>query len=259
MFDIMGHMTRPIGEYDEAMRLLSDGFAQAEVARMTGIPRSSIRSWIERGPGRTSTGAASCSEEPCPHVIRAVAEPAYAYLLGLYLGDGSIATYPRGVYRIRFALDRKYPGIIAECEQALALVYPSRINRVVSPGWLEVASYSKHWPCLVPQHGAGPKHKRPIVLEPWQHQAVIVEHPKLLLRGLIHSDGCRATNTVRRPYGTYAYPRYFFSNRSEDIKNIFRLACAQVGIVAKEMNRWNLTVARQEDVKRLDEFVGPKR
>ena len=38
MFDIMGHMTRPIGEYDEAMRLLSDGFAQAEVARMPEFP-----------------------------------------------------------------------------------------------------------------------------------------------------------------------------------------------------------------------------
>ncbi len=35
-----------------------------------------------------------------------------------------------------------------------------------------VSAYSKTWPCLIPQHGPGQKHHRPIVLEPWQEQLV---------------------------------------------------------------------------------------
>ncbi len=31
--------------------------------------------------------------------------PAYVYLLGFYLGDGSIASHHRGVYRLRLTLD----------------------------------------------------------------------------------------------------------------------------------------------------------
>jgi hypothetical protein len=34
------------------------------------------------------------------------------------------------------------------------------------------------------------KHERPIVLARWQ-RAVIAAHPRELVRGLIHSDGCR--------------------------------------------------------------------
>ena len=37
---------------------------------------------------------------------------AYAYLLGLYLGDGMLTLAPRQVWRIRIVLDRRYPLII---------------------------------------------------------------------------------------------------------------------------------------------------
>jgi hypothetical protein len=49
---------------------------------------------------------------------------AYAYLLGLYLGDGSISTHPRGVYKLRIFLDRKYPEIVGECGYAMARTMP---------------------------------------------------------------------------------------------------------------------------------------
>ena len=32
----------------------------------------------------------------------------------------------------------------------------------------EVYSFSKHWPCLFPQHEPGRKHERKIELMPWQ-------------------------------------------------------------------------------------------
>ena len=82
--------------------------------------------------------------------------------------------------------------------------------------------------------------------------------PDLLLRGLVHSDGCRFINTVRHGEKTYSYPRYCFSNRSDDIRRIFCDACDQLGIEWRVMNRWNISVARREAVARLDEFVGPK-
>ena len=107
----------------------------------------------------------------------------------------------------------------------------------------------------VPQHGAGPKHPRPIVLEPWQRSIAVDRHPRLLLRGLIQSDGWRGVNRIGR---RYAYPRYMFSNRSEDIRNLFVDACRAVGVVATPTSRWQLSVARGDDVALLDTFIGPK-
>lgn len=122
----------------------------------------------------------------------------------------------------------------------------------------EVSSFSKHWPHLFPQHGPGRKHERKIALEPWQ-QLIVGRYPGRLLRGLIHSDGCRVTNVIRHPKKTYAYPRYFFSNRSPDIQGIFCSACDQLGIAWRQDGPWNISVARRNAVAVLDHHVGPKR
>jgi hypothetical protein len=82
---------------------------------------------------------------------------AYAYLLGLYLGDGWIASHPRGVYRLRIFLDRRYPIVVAECEAAVQIVMPNSkvaIYRRKDENLDEVGSYSRHWPHLFPQHAA---------------------------------------------------------------------------------------------------------
>lgn len=97
------------------------------------------------------------------------------------------------------------------------------------------------------------------MLAAWQRD-VVRAYPQALLRGLIHSDGSRHLNTVHSPAGrAYAYPRYEFSNRSEDIRRIFTHACDLLGIQWRSTNRWNISVARRESVARMDEFVGPKR
>lgn len=120
---------------------------------------------------------------------------------------------------------------------------------------VEVSAYWRSWPCLFPQHGPGKKHERPIVLAGWQ-QALAGRWPQELLRGLIHSDGCRFQNTGR---GGWSCPRYSFTNRSADILEIFCRACEQVGV------RWTLSgsdtvyVSRKADVAALDRFIGPKR
>ena len=103
----------------------------------------------------------------------------------------------------------------------------------------------------------GKKHERPIQLADWQ-QTVVERHPERCLRGLIHSDGCRVTNTIRHGQKTYDYPRYNFTNRSDDIRRIFCDTCDLLGIEWRVMNAWNISVARRASVARLDEFIGPK-
>jgi hypothetical protein len=182
-------------------------------------------------------------------------------LLGLYLGDGSIATHPRGVYRLRIFLDRAYPGIVAECVAAMALVMPASKVAVVhskTENLEQPYSFSRHWPCLFPQHGPGKKHTRAIELEGWQRE-IADRYPWRLLRGLIHSDGCRSMNTIKHPKKTYAYPRYQFSNRSRDIRDLFCEYCDKVGVEWRQMNRWNISVARRESVALMDRAIGPKR
>ncbi|MGI8593388.1 MAG: hypothetical protein ACR2ML_03310, partial [Solirubrobacteraceae bacterium] len=74
----------------------------------------------------------------------------------------------------------------------MAVIVPkSRVGEVQhGSGAVEVTSYSKAWPCFFPQHGPGKKHERSIRLTDWQKH-VADDFPGLLLRGLIHSDGCR--------------------------------------------------------------------
>jgi hypothetical protein len=180
----------------------------------------------------------------------------YGYLLGLYLGDGWISSMPKGVFKLRIVLDMKYPEIIEECAEAMARMRhaaraaPGRVSRV---GCIEVTSHWKHWPCLLPQHGSGRKHLRPIVLTAWQRQ-IATEYPERLLRGLIQSDGSRDLNFVNGK----AYPRYQFSNESLDIRNIFIDACERLGIHWTTPTHKVVSISRRPDVDTLDGFIGPK-
>src|SRR5215211_2888253 len=217
------------------LELVAMGRNDCEIAREAGIPRSTVRQWRKgqtpdfdrrytfKGPdGQPRRGACVvCGGDPLT-----LPQASYTYLLGLYLGDGCLTACPRNVYKLRIACAERY--------------------------W-EVYSFSKHWPCLFPQHGPGRKHERKIELTPWQQELVDLD-PRPLVRGLLHSDGCRVLNWVN---GT-PYPRYHFSNVSADIRGIFGRACDQLGIEWRPNNRWSLSVARRGSVALLDEFVGSK-
>jgi hypothetical protein len=78
-------------------------------------------------------------------------------------------------------------------------------------------------------------------------------HAEGLLRGPIHSDGCRFMNT-----GTnWRHPRYSFTNVSADIRQIFCDACEVPGVHWTTAPR-TIYVSRTRDVVRLDEFILPK-
>jgi hypothetical protein len=90
----------------------------------------------------------------------------------------------------------------------------------------------------------------------------VEQHPGRFLRGLFHSDGCRVTNWTKKTVGgevkRFEYPRYFFSNRSEDILRLCEWALDLLGVEHRRSNAWNISVARKASVAILDEHVGPK-
>ncbi|MFH9015792.1 helix-turn-helix domain-containing protein [Streptomyces sp. NPDC017943] len=236
------------------LALLSQGRSLNSVSRETGISRAAIRAWRQRLEPRSRT----TPPDPGPPAD----ESAYAYLLGLYLGDGCLSTHPRGGHYLRIACADAWPGLIAQCREAIERVRPGTgVYVVQKQGCVAVTSYSRSWPALFPQHGPGRKHERRIALEPWQ-QAIVDHHPWDFVRGLIHSDGCRVTNWTTRIVGgrrkRYEYPRYFFTNRSDDIIRLFTAALDQVGVEWTKANAHNVSVARKASVALMDAHVGPK-
>ncbi len=93
-----------------------------------------------------------------------------------------------------------------------------------------------------------------IALADWQRDHVERE-PKLLLRGLIQSDGCRFINTGR---GGWRHPRYSFCNVSDDIRGIFCNACDLAGVSYTHAPPKTVYVSRKAEVAFLDTFIGPK-
>lgn len=248
---------RPTAERDAVRQLVVSGLNDCEVARRTGVPRTTVRDW-RRADFRRS-GRAPAADDHHAHAFDRL-PPSYAYLLGLYLGDGNITRNRRGVYRLRITLDLAYPLIIAACREAMTEVMPANRASVQirrDGRCVEVNSYSKHWPCLFPQHGPGRKHTRLIALTDWQ-RALCDRSPELLLRGLIHSDGCRSLNRVNGAGKTYAYPRYTFTNHSADIRRILCDYLDALDIAWRPMGWKNISIARRDAVAKLDAFIGPK-
>jgi hypothetical protein len=63
---------------------------------------------------------------------------------------------------------------------------------------------------------------------------------------------------VRTKGKDYAYPRYQFSSRSDDIRKLFTDTCQRLGIEWRQWTDYHVSVARRESVARLDSLVGPK-
>ncbi|MFF1713106.1 transcriptional regulator [Streptomyces sp. NPDC058268] len=249
-----------------ALVLVGQGRSLNSVSKETGISRAAIRSWQTRiEPLDWMNRAAPCPR--CCDVPRKPEDPAaYSYLLGLYLGDGCISFQRQGVYSLRIACADAWPGLIEACANAIQSVRPdNKVCRVQSEGCQYVTCWSKHWPCLFPQHGPGKKHERVIALELWQ-QEIVDAHPWEFIRGLIHSDGCRSINwTTRMISGErkrYEYPRYWFTNVSDDIRKLYTDTLDKLGVewrnYTRNGNPYNISVARRASVALMDTHVGPK-
>jgi hypothetical protein len=245
------------------VRLLGELASASSVSRQLGIPRSTVREWAARHrrglgpPGSEWRGG--CERCGAHHDFNALPGEEYAYLLAVYLGDGCISRTRRGVFRLRLSLDGKYEEIIDRSAQAIAAVLPGRTvgqrwKEGIGEGCVEVYAYSKQWPCLFPQHGAGKKHDRRIQLVPWQ-EPIVERHRKPFVRGFIDSDGCRIIATDRGR----ASVRYHFSNLSDDIKRLYCESLDALGIAWTRPCAKQIAVYRKASAALLDEFVGPKR
>ena len=207
---------RPAAERRVVAHLAAGGLNACQIADVAAIPRSTVRGWLRQHRVRRRPKKPSLHLESLPSA-------AYSYLLGFYLGDGCLSLSRRNVYRLRIMTDARYPGVIAECVAAMQAVMPdNRVSVQRTPyRAVEIGCSSKRWPLLFPQHGPGRKHARRIALEPWQDE-IVARHPWAFLRGLLHSDGCRVLNRVNGK----DYPRYFFTQVSDDIRRLFSDTCA---------------------------------
>lgn len=247
-----------------AVELMRQGMPNRAVAEHLGVPRGTVGWW--RNEDRKARGETYEQPTDCPRcTARHFDQVAYSYLLGLYLGDGHIVS-KRKQHHLSIYCNASQTGLIAAAEDAMRAVMPlPSVSRVRRSGCVEVKSYTRHWTCMFPQHGPGRKHDRKIALEPWQ-QAVVDAHPWEFIRGLIHSDGCRTTNwTTRLVAGErkrYEYPRYFFTNASDDIRGIYTATLDKLGIkwthCTRNGNPFNISIARKASVALMDAHVGPK-
>jgi hypothetical protein len=257
-------MSWPVATVLHALELKRSGLTDAEVAFRLGLPYHAVRNWSSgRVPKRVrayATGIRFC--ERCGarrHDYGSLPKRTYAYLLAVYLGDGYLARHARDVYSLRLTLDAEYQAIVREVGRAIKRVrgrWP-HTARDRHKRCMRITSYWKQWPCLLPQHGPARKHSRPIELTDWQ-RAIVESDPRPFLRGLIHTDGWRGVNRVHVKGRDYAYPRYQFSNRSNDIRRLFTDACDLLGVEWRPWGPFHISVARRDSVAILDSFIGLK-
>src|SRR5207245_1329035 len=96
---------RPLHEYEEVDRWIRFGMSTRGIERLTGIDRCTVRDWRRKGNPHTRVrrkpgpkpGSSGWARADCPQCASGtLPSETYAYLLGIYLGDGHITEIPRG-------------------------------------------------------------------------------------------------------------------------------------------------------------------
>ncbi len=258
---------RTYEEYRRILELWEKEPNKKKIARETGIPRGTVLDCVNTygsiaGLEAQRERASKSRADFLLSRIRNEAEVqcAYAYALGLYLGDGYInLNKNERSYRLRIALDKKYPNIIERCTQALLAILPNnKVTLVSNVGHFDVTISNKHLVEIFPQHGKGTKHTREIKLEVWQ-QIIVDLYPLEFFRGLYHSDGSRYSNVVKGK----DYPRYQFTNVSKDIIRLFSDTCDKLGFEWTAKTRlkplcYDIYISKRKDVDYLDQVIGAK-
>ncbi|WP_447645663.1 helix-turn-helix domain-containing protein [Nocardioides zeae] len=257
---------RPWSTVESALRASDEGVPDAENARRHGVAVKTVRRWRRDYQRRGLTRGQTHTTSACPRCAAGNLDgAAYAELLGWYLGDGHLADARRDVLVLSIVNDRRYPEANERLLVLMCAVKPGgRPHARERPGVVVTSMGWKHWTCLLPQHGPGRKHERRIELEPWQ-RTLVEEHVGAFLRGLFHSDGARVRNWARRRVPAtgevrrHDYPRWQFSNRSEDILGLCGGALDLAEVAWRRSSRTQISVSRRAAVARLDTLIGEKR
>ena len=188
----MGHV-RPQHVVDSALAASDAGMRDAANAAMHGVAVKTIRRWrrlyqrrgLPRGQAHTSAACPVCDGA-------ALDEPAYAELLGWYLGDGHLSRGRRDVWNLHVYNDARYVQDNAVIAAIMRRVKPGGLphTRLV-PGCVITTVSWKHWICLLPLHGPGRKHERVIALEPWQGEPLRARCGADGRHSHVHYSGCK--------------------------------------------------------------------
>jgi hypothetical protein len=126
---------------DLALLLSGLSILDREKALICEVSVRAIRHWRYGSRRRERTGP----DPRCPRCgDQELDASAYAYLLGLYLGDGHIVLGRRGVYALSITCCDGWPGLIDAAERAIASVMPtSSVFRRARIGCHDIKSTSK--------------------------------------------------------------------------------------------------------------------
>jgi hypothetical protein len=130
---------RSYEEYRQILDLWERGYPKKRIAIMTGIPRRTVIDCIQKF--ESLEGLEKHIESTPASILLDTLKTAnvlenaqlfesYAYLLGIYLGDGCIS-YVRKTPRLRITLGTLYPNIIAQCMHTIQAILPdNKVNTV---------------------------------------------------------------------------------------------------------------------------------
>ncbi len=254
---------RPDETVASALRDSDAGMSDAANAAKHQVAVKTIRRWRRLYQRQGLPRMQSHLRARCPRCSAAVLDdPAYAELLGWYLGDGHLSSQRRGVYGLHIFNDSRYLMLNSRIAELMRAVKPGSRPHVRTTAGCTITTVSwKHWPCLFPQHGPGRKHERRLELAPWQEE-IVAAHPEELLRGLFHSDGCRVNNWATRLVAgekkRYDYPRWQFVNASPEIRAWCCQALDRLGVPWRQSGPRTISVSTRAGVATLDRLVGAK-
>ncbi len=147
-----------------AVALMEHGISLRSISMSIGISRATLHDWREHPEISTNPRAVRprCAANPTLPIPSA----AYAYLLGLQLGDGctsdgctSLAcARDKGVWKLRIICSDTWPGLLLECERAMSIVRPaSKVRTQQNVGRTEVM-ITRHF-LRYPYRRRPPSHK----------------------------------------------------------------------------------------------------
>ena len=138
-----GATMRSAEEFNNVRQLIAAGMNDCAIARLTGIPRTTVRDW--RCRPQSTANARGLHRVRLEHDLAALP----AALPPRAIPRRWLHLPPPRVCSLRIS-HAKYPAIIERCRQAIDILMPTQRAGVLrrSDGCTDVWLYSKHWPCL---------------------------------------------------------------------------------------------------------------
>ena len=243
--------TRSLEDVRAVFALKARGMTDREVSQGTGVPVNTIRLWRNRQVpwcARAGVLHEGRPRDDTPPDLASLPREAYAYLLGMYLGDGWLSRNGSS-WMLRIALDEAYQGIVAECERALREVSqdgPLFARREGPTAWSS-AQRGIHGRSCSPSTVRGGSTTAGLNLPTGSRRSSRRPH-SASCEASSTSDGWRGLNRVYAKGKRYEYPRYQFSNRSDDIRKLFTDVCDRLDVEWRQWTRYHVSVARRKSV-----------